>query len=157
MSGSSVIPASSGGSRRIKTGVLGTFIVPPLSAGGLGVATASASSTAYGAWAQLSGSSGTDAAGLLTNVVVWPNVTSPFQLLFQIGIGSAGTEIPVFGSALIPGASSTSASVSVAYTLPIPVYVPAGSRVALRAACGSAAISVYASCTFVPTAALESY
>lgn len=146
MSGFDRIPTP--GSYRVKAGSLGSFMVPDQTSTYVNCTTSS-TYTIPGTWTALTSS--TPYAALLTSVTMTVTTTG-YLMNVQIGVGAAGAEVVVFSQGWYTGQV-----VPVTWTLPVPVYVPAGSRVALRGSSGGGALAIYGWCSMVPTASLETY
>lgn len=95
-----------------------------------------ASSTAYapGAWAQLLAATVADA--YLTEICMGGgyNGTSNYAVV-EVGVGAAGAEVPVANASTVgtTAASGSTTGKDTGPALPYPVFIPAGSRLSLRA------------------------
>lgn len=151
MSGFDRIPAA--GSYRIKAGATGAYILPDRSTGGVAIGNTGTSYTTFNSWFQITASTPSNALFVMVNM--WAQSLG-YLYSVQIGVGAAGSEVPVFDTAFVQGGYANDNTQT--FMLPIPVYVPSGSRMAMRATCtqGSAQ-NVSVVLTMVPTASLETY
>lgn len=153
---------SAAGTRRLitKSGSAGALVLP--NATGVGVANAT-SDLGYGSWGQLVASA--SAEYLLVGVSArLSNITAGQQgpIIVDIGSGGAGSEtvldtVLIFGSELLPTVT-TSNYIGGQRDFTVPIRVPAGTRLAARAAltvASSSANSVTVVLRAVPYANLE--
>lgn len=93
--------------------------------------TANSSAHTKGSWAELIASTASDAAGLIVTVYGVGASAQDTATLLDIGVGSAGNERTIIPNVGVGGASTSSPS-WVGITFTVPVFIPAGSRVAAR-------------------------
>ena len=91
------------------------------------------SANTKGAWTQLASATSADHRALLLALGNQANtVRTAGSWLVDIGIGAAGSEQTIVSNLFIRGDSSNDC-VSTAMTLPLPIAIPAGTRLAVRA------------------------
>lgn len=105
----------------------------------VGVAVTTGALNTKGAWAQLTAASGIAAAGFVLDVCP----IGPAEFLVDVGIGAGGSEV-VLVSNLLVSVVGVAEGVTVA-SIPIPVAIPAGSRISIRAQASVATQTLYCS------------
>lgn len=94
---------------------------------------------AKGAWAELIASAARDAGGLILSVI---QSSTDQDALIDIGVGGAGSESVIAANLCFAGGQRTQ-------LFPIPIAIPAGSRVAYRFQCTNSAVVMNATVTLL--------
>ena len=95
------------------------------------IPTASATSHTKGAWAQIVSPTSEEVGFLFLRVSDVATSATETSMLFDIGIGAAGSETAIMENVAVGGAAVTSGG-SHGIILPLPVRVPSGSRLSCR-------------------------
>lgn len=112
--------------------------------------TVTSGSGAYGSWVEYTASTATEIA--IVGITISGGSSSISSVYVAIGTGGAGAETVI---ATIPLGGATNAELAGAgyYTLPYPVIVAAGTRVALKVASGSTT-AIYLALSYIPPGSL---
>jgi hypothetical protein len=102
-------------------------------AGGDPATTVTASSTIHtkGAWTQLLASTSGDSNLLLTRAMGVNTAATETSMLLDIAVGASGSETPIMENLAVGGAA-TGGPASAGLVIPLPVYIPSGSRISAR-------------------------
>jgi hypothetical protein len=95
------------------------------------VLTASATSHAKGAWTQVFSSTASESALLFFAVSAVATAATETSMLVDLAVGASGSEQAILSGLAVGGASAASA-VALGIGAPLPVRIPAGSRISAR-------------------------
>lgn len=108
------------------------FPKPPNETGSVSVA-ANSSAHTKGAWTEIIASTSVDATLLLINVTAIGVSSTNTATLVDVALGSSGNEVAVVSNVAVGGAAQVAAAgTDEGLYLPLPVYIPAGSRISAR-------------------------